>query len=286
MAEAEYAGLGGFFSRAGSALLERGQQREQEQTRKHEQWIACIMQGIPGETCSRILGYDPGERGRAGAEDIQAQQRAKETEEQHQERLKFGRETAEKYTPIPVEEASALDIPVDWKQALITPEKTTTAVKMTPAQISEARWQRGAPERAEKARRLEYQLKREFELWKEKQGIGDKVSEFDKTVEFIKKKLLSLSMTGEEAKIQAGKYAEEFGIETPDQREMLRLFETLWPDETAEVMNQMGGGAGTTSTKTFYGATSYQDVETAVADVPEPKKSQILEEAKRFFGVK
>ena len=36
----------------------------------------------------------------------------------------------------------------------------------------------------------------------------------------------------------------------------------------------------------FYGATSYEEVETAVADMPEPKKSEILKQAREFFGVK
>jgi len=67
MAEAEYAGVGAFLSSISSSL----QGRQREQKRKHDQWMSCIMQpGMSAEDCTRILGYDPGEEARGGAESI------------------------------------------------------------------------------------------------------------------------------------------------------------------------------------------------------------------------
>lgn len=37
--------------------------------------------------------------------------------------------------------------------------------------------------------------------------------------------------------------------------------------------------------ETFHGAESYEEVVEAVANIPEPKRSEILEEAKEFFGI-
>lgn len=44
-------------------------------------------------------------------------------------------------------------------------------------------------------------------------------------------------------------------------------------------------GQPTPTEETFHGAESYEEVVEAVANIPEPKKSQILKEAKAFFGI-
>lgn len=83
MAEAEYAGMGAFLTSFGSSL--KG--RREEQKRKHDQWMSCIMQGISAEDCTRILGYDPGEEARGGAEGVEMGRRA-EAEAERTRKLK------------------------------------------------------------------------------------------------------------------------------------------------------------------------------------------------------
>lgn len=117
MAEAEYAGMGAFLESLSSTW--KGQRREQK--RKHDQWMSCIMGGISAEDCTRILGYDPGEEARGGAESMEAGRR--------QAQLK---KEGEEYSSIPIEKVRESGMPlseVDWTKATIRPGGTTIPVK-------------------------------------------------------------------------------------------------------------------------------------------------------------
>ena len=167
----------------------------------------------------------------------------------------------------------------------------TAPVKISPTQLTELKQSLGILPKVSAPRELTQQerYRQELKLLKRQWEMGPRPKEVQEDIDFLESQLkmgeapakpltpANKTLINNAYRTFQEKYEEQVGTKSPLTKEQwyLQEYGEELPWGVEEEME----------TKEFYGAKSYREVEEAVKDIPEPKKSQILKQAKEFFGV-
>jgi len=282
MAKAEKRALAAFLQSFGSELQMGLAERRAGQKQARAVWLECIMEGSDPDYCLNISGYEPeGEE-----EAIVSAERERQAGVERRAGLE---EEAKEYTSLPIEKVSELGMPLEehMGRATIRPRGTTIPMKREEVRLFKS---------------LKPKEKPDLEVFEEKERIKAKyktpkepkvpyqVKEAIKGGEEREKEIKAYARDFRKAWYKRTQEVEKDKAHPITKEEFWRGWKEVLPkgDFRADLLaKEVAKRVGIKeSKKRFYGASSYEEVETAVADVPEPEKSKILKQARAFFGVR
>ena len=294
MGRREKRALGAFLQTFSSEYTRGQTERKEEQRTARAEWFKCIMEGGKNEDCLSMSGYRPEEDELHGAlsereRRIEVEEAPKRREEatlgQFLEAKRTGEmpeigemtpEAFKLYQKHKLEPKAEFGVKPHYMEGLSDEEKER-AIRISaglkprarqpkepevPYQVKEA--VAGKEEREKEIKAYARDFRKAW--YKRTQEVKAEKAEPITKEAFWRDWKETLPDPGDlHAYLLAKKVAKRVGIK---------------PSSAMELQTTRKGE------RKFFGATSYEEVETAVADMPEPKKSEILRQAREFFGVK